>query len=66
MFDEQVKTRGCGLLCTTVTVNPQLVLTKQKSLAVQVTGVVPIGKVLPLGGVQVTVTGLQPPVAELV
>jgi hypothetical protein len=65
IFDEHVKTRGDGLLCTTVTVNPQLVRTKQLSLAVHVTGVVPIGKKLPLGGEQLTVTGLQPPVAEL-
>jgi hypothetical protein len=46
-------------------VNPQLVRTKQLSLAVQVTGVAPIGNTLPLGGEQLTVTGLQPPLAEL-
>jgi hypothetical protein len=39
----------------------------QVSQAVQVTVVVPTGKVLPLGGVQVTVGGgLHPPLAELV
>jgi hypothetical protein len=38
----------------------------QASVAVQVTVVLPMGKVLPLGGVQLTVVGPQPPVAELV
>jgi hypothetical protein len=37
----------------------------QLSVAVQVTIVVPGGKELPLGGLQLTVTGPQPPVAEL-
>jgi hypothetical protein len=37
------------------------------SLAVQVTTVVPIGNVVPLGGMQTTLGGgLQPPLAELV
>ena len=42
----------------------QLVLWPQPSLAVQVTVVVPIPNVLPLGGVQVTdAGGVQPPLA---
>ena len=62
-FDEQFKT-SCGY---TVTVNEQLVELPQVSLAEQVTVVVPTGKVLPLGGLQLTNGGgLQPPVAELV
>jgi hypothetical protein len=43
----------------------QLVLSPQESLAKQVTMLVPIGKVLPLGGLQLGVTVEQPPVAEL-
>ena len=39
----------------------QLVLLPQASLAVQVTVLVPTGKVLPLGGLQTTLTGGQPP-----
>lgn len=35
------------------------------SVAVQLTTVVPIGKVLPLGGLHVTERAPQPPVAEL-
>ena len=63
MFDEQVnKTGGHGF---TVTVNEQFVLLPQASVAIQVTVVVPIGKLLPLGGLQLTVVGAQPPVAEL-
>ena len=51
----------------TVTVKEQFAECPQLSLAVQVTVVMPIGKVLPLGGLQVTVGGgLQPPEAELV
>jgi hypothetical protein len=46
-FEEQFSTIG-GL--TTVTVKLQLVVLPQPSLAVVVTVVVPIGKVLPLGG----------------
>jgi hypothetical protein len=46
--------------------NEQLVELPQESLAVQVTVVFPIGKVLPLGGLHVrNGGGLQPPVAEL-
>src|SRR6266704_739646 len=65
MFEEQVNTTaGHGL---TVTVKLQLVLLPHASQAMQVTVVVPSGKVLPLGGLHVTVTGPpgQPPVAEL-
>ena len=51
---------------STVTVKLQVAVWPQASLAVQVTVVVPTGKVLPLGGLQVTVTGGQPPLAELV
>src|SRR5262245_18583749 len=50
----------------TVTVKPQFVEVPQASLAVQLMGVVPMGKVVPLGGLQVSVVGgLQPPDAEL-
>ena len=63
MFEEQARTTGGQPL--TVTVKLQLVLLPQLSVAVQVTVVVPGGKVLPLGGLQLTVTGPQPPVAEL-
>ena len=60
MLDEQVRTIGGRV---TVIVKLQLVLVPQPSLAVQVTGVVPTGKVLPLGGLQIKVGGgLQPPV----
>ena len=51
---------------TTVTWNEQLVNWPQASLAVQVTVVTPIGKKLPLGGTQLTLTGAQPPDAVLV
>jgi hypothetical protein len=48
----------------TWTVNEQLVDVPQLSLAAQVTVVSPIGKVLPLGGLQIRVGGgLQPPLA---
>src|ERR1035441_6424359 len=64
MLDEQLRLIG-GL--TTVTWNEQLVLLPQESLAVTVTGVVPIGNVLPLGGMALTNGGgLQPPLAETV
>jgi hypothetical protein len=64
MLDEQFKTIG-GL--ATVTVKLQLVLLPQESLAVAVTVVVPIGNVLPLGGLALTNGGgLQPPLAETV
>jgi hypothetical protein len=48
----------------TTTLKLQLVLAPQVSLAVHVTGDVPIGNVLPLGGLQLTDGGLHPPVAE--
>ena len=48
----------------TVTVKLQLVVLPQVSLAVLVTVVVPMGKVLPLGGKALTKGGgLQPPLA---
>ncbi len=50
----------------TVTVKEQLVQWPQESQAVQVTSVVPTGKKLPLGGLQETVVGGQPPEAVLV
>ena len=51
----------------TVTVKLQLVLLPQESLAVVVTKFVPIGKVLPLGGLAMTNGGgLQPPEAVAV
>jgi hypothetical protein len=62
MFEEQVRTIGGR---TTVTVKLQFVLCPQVSLAVQLTVVVPMGKVLPLDGLQFTVGAVQPPVAEL-
>ena len=53
IFEEQVNTTaGHGL---TVTLKLQLVWLPQPSEAVQVTVVVPMGKVLPLGGLQFTV-----------
>jgi hypothetical protein len=48
-----------------VTWNEQLVEWPQASVAVQVTVVAPTGKVVPLGGLQTTLTGGQPPLAEL-
>ena len=49
-----------------MTVKLQLVLVPQLSLAVVNTVVVPIGNVLPLGGMALTDGGgLQPPLAEL-
>jgi hypothetical protein len=63
MLAGQVTTIGGHGL--TVTVKLQVWLWPQWSLAVQVTVVVPTGKVLPLGGSQVTVVGGQPPVAVL-
>ena len=58
MFVGQVSTIGT---LVTVTENMQLVLWLQESLAVQFTGVVPMGKVLPLGGLQIKSGVLQPP-----
>ena len=64
-FDAQL--RLIGGRGFTVTVKLQLTDWPHESLAVQVTVVVPIGKVLPLGGLQLTNGGgLHPPVAELV
>jgi hypothetical protein len=60
-LDEQVSTMGGRV---TKTVKPQLVVVPHVSLAVQVTGVVPMGNLLPLGGLQVSDGGLHPPVAE--
>jgi len=65
MLDEQVSTMG-GLVLVwfTVTEKLQLVICPQELLAVQVTTVVPIGKQLPLGGVQKRLGGgLHPPLA---
>jgi hypothetical protein len=64
MFDEQLRRIGGR---NTVTVKLQLVLWPQPSLAMHETLVVPIGKVLPLGGLQLrNGGGVQPPEAELV
>jgi len=64
MFEEQRKAIP-GL--STLTVKEQLVEWPHESLAVQVTVVMPIGKVLPLGGLHKSVGGgLQPPPAVLV
>ena len=64
MLEGQVSEMG-GL--TTVTVKLQLVLLPQVSLATLVTVVVPIGKVLPLGGFALTNGGgLHPPLANTV
>jgi len=61
-LEEQVRTIG-GYVCRlTVMVNVQLVESPQLSLAVVVTVVVPMGKVLPLGGEEERFNGeLQPP-----
>jgi hypothetical protein len=48
-----------------VTVKLQLVTVPHESVAVQETIVVPIGKLVPLGGMHRTTGGLQPPLAEL-
>ena len=45
-----------GVVSTTVTVKPQLVVLPLASLAVQLTAVIPVGKGLPEDGVQITVT----------
>ncbi len=61
MFVGQVSTIGEPI---TVTVKLQFVLLPQVSLAVLKTVVVPIGNVLPLGGLPETNGGgLQPPLA---
>ena len=61
-FEEQVRTMGGYVCWFTVTVNVQLVVLPHESLAVVVTTVWPIGKVLPLGGYEERFSGeLQPP-----
>src|SRR5690349_8330543 len=65
MLVEQFSTMGGQVPPVTVTVKLQLVELPQLSCAVQKTGVVPIGKLLPLGGLQTTVVVPQPPEAEL-
>jgi hypothetical protein len=50
----------------TVTVKLQLACPPQTSVALQLTRVVPIGKVLPLGGTQFVVYGGQPPLTSTV
>ena len=49
-----------------MTVKLQLVELPQVSLAVEITVVVPTGKLLPLGGLATMVAGLQPPLAVTV
>ena len=66
MLLEHVRTIAGFVGGFTVTRNVQFVNRLQASLAVQVTVVVPTGKVLPLGGLQATLVGLQPPEAVLV
>ena len=67
MFVGQVSTIGGFVTELTVTVKLQLVLFPQVSLAVLKTVVVPIGNVLPLGGLAETNGGgLQPPLAVTV
>ena len=55
--------QSCGY---TVTVKLHVALLPQVSLAVAVTVVVPIGKVLPLGGLATMLGGEQPPLAVTV
>ena len=63
MLDEQVRLIGGRV---TVIRKEQLVAVPHVSLAEQITVVVPIGKVEPLGGLQVSVGGgLHPPEAVL-
>jgi hypothetical protein len=66
MLGEQLNWMSGHEVRFTVTEKLQVVLLVQASVAVQVTLVVPSGKVLPLGGLQTTFTGEQPPVAVLV
>src|SRR5215831_12007864 len=67
ILDEQVSTIGGQRGGLTVMANVQLVVLPQESVAVQVTSVLTLtGKMLPLGGLQVTVVVPHPPVAELV
>ena len=64
IFEEQVNTSPGQFEDRTVTVKLQLVTCPQELLAVQVTVLVPSGKLLPLGGVQKREGGgLQPPLA---
>jgi hypothetical protein len=65
IFVEQVSTIGAQACGLTVTEKLQLVTTTPQSKALQVTRVVPTGKVLPLGGLQETKAGPQPPLTEL-
>jgi hypothetical protein len=50
---------AAGHFFFTVTVKPQLAVLFEESFAEQLTGVVPIGKLDPDGGLHMTVTGLQ-------
>jgi hypothetical protein len=63
---EQASIRGGHWNGFTVTEKLHIVLLLQESVAVQMAVVVPGGKVLPLGGLHITVTGEQPPLAVLV
>jgi hypothetical protein len=65
MLLEQVSVIAGQTNGLTVTLKEQLVEPPQASLAVQVTNVVPSGKLPPLGGLQLRVSGAQPPEAEL-
>ena len=61
-LEEQVSTIGGYVFGLTVTVNVQLVVLPQESLAVVVTVVCPMGNVLPLGGEDERFSGeLHPP-----
>ena len=61
-LEEQVRTMGGYVFGLTVTVNVQLVVLPQLSLAVVVTMVWPMGKVLPLRGEEERFNGeLHPP-----
>ena len=61
-LEEQVRTIGGYVFGLTVMVNVQLVLFPQLSLAVVVTVVCPMGKVLPLAGEEERFSGeLHPP-----
>ena len=64
-LDEQFTTIGGQTGGLTVTVKLQFVTTTPQLKAVHVTVVVPIGKKVPLGGLQETVAP-QPPLTELV
>ena len=65
MLVEQLRTIG-GHVWLIVTAKEQLVVLPQASVAVHVTRVLAFAlKQEPLGGLQVTVTGPQPPEAEL-